>query len=140
MSVSPVAMSVGLVSSGECWLLAYNVWLGILTYSLFDFPHVEVVPILWETPSLYPHSGVFLVASVLAGVSVSPKPEYLEIMQTLLLFMHLSMHLSPQEVSYLKAVSDLTGVCMMRTSLYCHGSGTVQLWPLPVKCQAFMAR
>ena len=54
MSVSPVAMSVGLVSSGECWWLAYNVWLGVLTYSLFDFPHVEVVPTLWGTPSLPP--------------------------------------------------------------------------------------
>lgn len=47
--LSPV--SVGLVSSGECWLLAYNVWLGVLAYSLFDFPHVEVVPTLWGTPS-----------------------------------------------------------------------------------------
>lgn len=54
MSVSPVAMSVGLGSSGECWLLAYNVWLGVLTYSLFDFPDVEVVPTLCGTPSLSP--------------------------------------------------------------------------------------
>lgn len=70
VSVSPV--SVGLVSSGECWLLAYNVWLGVLAYSLFDFPHVEVVPTLWGTPSHPPLSGVCLVASVLAGMSVCP--------------------------------------------------------------------
>lgn len=38
VSVSPVAMSAGLINSGECWLLAYNVWLGVLTYALFDFP------------------------------------------------------------------------------------------------------
>lgn len=38
MSVSPVALSVGLVNPGECWLLAYNVWLGVLSYSLFGFP------------------------------------------------------------------------------------------------------
>lgn len=49
VSVSP--LSVGLVSSRECWLLAYDVWLGVLTYSSFDFPHVEVVPTLWGTPS-----------------------------------------------------------------------------------------
>lgn len=46
----------GAVSSGECWLLAYNVWLGVLTYSLFDFSYVEVVPALWGTPSLSPLS------------------------------------------------------------------------------------
>lgn len=71
MSVSPVAMSVGLVSPEECWLLAHNVWLGVLTYSLFDFPHVEVVPTLWEhLPCLL--NDVFLVASVLAGMSICP--------------------------------------------------------------------
>lgn len=53
VSVSPVATSVGLVSCGECWLLAYSVWLGVLTYSLFD-PPVEVVPSLWGTPSSSP--------------------------------------------------------------------------------------
>lgn len=63
-------MAVGLVSSGECWLLAYNVWLGVLTYSLFDFPHVEVVPTLSYTRLVPSLSGMFLVASVLAGMSV----------------------------------------------------------------------
>lgn len=48
VSVSPVALSVGLVNPGECWLLAYNVWLGVLSYSLLGFPCVEVVPTLWE--------------------------------------------------------------------------------------------
>lgn len=45
VSLSPVAMSVGLVSSGNCWLLTYNVWLGVLTYSLL-VPHVKVLPTL----------------------------------------------------------------------------------------------
>lgn len=72
VSVSPVATSVGLVSSGECRLLAYNVWLGLLTYSLFDFPHVEVVPSLWGTPSSSPLSGVFLLLLYLLACQSVP--------------------------------------------------------------------
>lgn len=99
MSVSP--LSVGLISSRECWLLAYNVWLGVLTYSLFDFPHVEVVPTLWGTPS-HPLSQWCVPCGFCTcwHVSLSPKPEYLEIMQMLSLLKHLGVPLSFQEVSY----------------------------------------
>lgn len=72
VSVSPVAMAVGLVSSGECWLLAYNVWLGVLTYSLFDFPMWKWFLLCHDTHPVPSLSGMFLVASVLAGMSVCP--------------------------------------------------------------------
>lgn len=78
VSVSPVAMSVGLVTSGKCWLLAYNVWLGVLTYSIFDSP-------MWKW---FLHCGKHLPCPlskwcVPCGfctcwhVSLSPKLEYL---------------------------------------------------------------
>lgn len=72
VSVSPVAMSVGLVSSGECWLLAYNdmAWRTHLFLILF-FP-VGMFPTLWGIASLSLLSTVCsLVASVFAGMSVS---------------------------------------------------------------------
>lgn len=73
-------------------------WLGLLTYSLFDFPHVEVVPTLWGTPSLSPLLVVCILwlLYLLACHSV-PKLVYLEIMQ--MLPKDLDVHLSLQEVS-----------------------------------------
>lgn len=88
-------MSVGLVSPGECWLLASNVWLGVLTYSLFDFPHVEVVPILWgHLPCLLSRWCVPCGFCICWHVRLSPKLEYLEIMQMLSLLEDLGVHLS----------------------------------------------
>lgn len=101
MSVSSVAMSVGLVSPGECWLLAPNVWLGVLTYSLFDFRPVEVVPTLWEhLPCLLSQWCVPCGFCTCWHVSLSPKLEYLEIMQMLSLLKELGVHLSLQDVCY----------------------------------------
>lgn len=72
MSVSPVAMSVGLVSLGNagCWLIMYG-----LAYSLIPY----FIPlcgsasyIVGKTFPVSFLSDVFLVASVLAGMSVCP--------------------------------------------------------------------
>lgn len=72
VSVSPVATFVGLVSSGECWLLAYNVWLGVLTYSLFDSPVWKWFLLCGEHLPCPLSEWCVLVASVLAGMSVCP--------------------------------------------------------------------
>lgn len=111
VSVSPVAASVGLVSSGECWLLASYVWLGVLTY-LFDSP-------LWKC---FLHCGEHLPCPlsqwcVPCGfhtrwhVSLSPKLEYLEIMQMMLLprIWGCTCHSKSVHLSLQQAASILTG-------------------------------
>lgn len=71
MSVSPLAMSVGLGSSGECWLLAYNDMALRTHLFLILFSPVGMFPTLWGIASLSLLSTVSLVASVFAGMSVS---------------------------------------------------------------------
>lgn len=95
MSVSPVALSVGLVSSGECWLLAYSVWLGVLTYLFYSPMWKCFLHCGQHLPHPMSLSDVFLVASVLASMSsLSPKLEYLERTQLKLLPKDLHVHLS----------------------------------------------
>lgn len=86
MSVSPMAVSLGLGSSGECWLLAYNdmAWRTHLFLILFSL--VGMFPTLWGIASLsllstvYPLWLLYLLACQCPSPSC-PQLKYLKIMQ-----------------------------------------------------------
>ena len=86
MSISPVAVSVGLGSSGECLLLAYNDMAWRTHLFLILFSPVGMFPTLWGIASLSLLSTVcplwllYLLACQAPSPSC-PQIKYLEIMQ-----------------------------------------------------------
>lgn len=122
MSVSPVAVSVGLVSSGDVGCCLTLVWLGVLTYSYLVLPcgsasytvGMTSLSLLSTVCSLW---LLYLLACQSADPS-SSKLKYLEIMQMVSFPKYLSVKLSLQEVSQLTLSSEQgTGEHKMRSPL-----------------------
>lgn len=122
VSVSPVAVSVGLVSSGDVGCCLPLVWLGVLTYSYLVLPcgsasytvGMTSLSLLSTVCSLW---LLYLLACQSADPS-SSKLKYLEIMQMVSFPKYLSVKLSLQEVSQLTLSSEQgTGEHKMRSQL-----------------------
>lgn len=105
MSVSPVAMSVGLFSSGDVGCCLTLVWLGVLTYSYLVLPCGSASYTVGMTSlSLLSTVCSLWLLYLLACQSADPsslKLKYLEIMQMVSLSKYLSVKLSLQEVPQL---------------------------------------